>query len=302
MKTQRNIFIAFLLNLFFAIFEFFGGILTGSVAITSDAVHDLGDAASIGASYFLEKKSSQKPDARFTYGYIRYSLVGSLLTTAVLLIGSVAMIINAIHRILNPISINYTSMILISVVGIIINFCASIITHGGASINQKAVNLHMIEDVLGWIVVLAGAIVMKFTDFALLDPILSIVVSLYILSHAVRNLKEILNVFLEKAPDNMDADTIRNLLMRTDNILDIHHIHIWSMDGHISCATMHIVTDAEPPLIKSKIRDHLHHFGIDHVTIEIESSAECCHEKFCGIQNHTHTAAHHHHGHDHHHK
>lgn len=180
MKTERNILIAFILNLAFSIFEFVGGIITGSVAIMSDAVHDIGDAASIGVSYFLEKKGE------------KYSLIGAFITTFTLLIGSVVTICNAVSRLIDPAKINYDGMIVFAIVGVCVNLCAAFVTREGDSLNQKAVNLHMLEDVLGWIVVLVGAVVMRFTDFALLDPIMSIGVSLFILINALRNLKEII--------------------------------------------------------------------------------------------------------------
>ncbi len=180
MKTERNILIAFILNLAFSIFEFIGGIITGSVAIMSDAVHDIGDAASIGVSYFLEKKGE------------KYSLIGAFITTLTLLIGSSVTIYNAVSRLLAPTEINYDGMIVFAIVGVCVNLCAAFVTREGDSLNQKAVNLHMLEDVLGWIVVLIGAIVMRFTDFALLDPIMSIGVSIFILINALRNLKEII--------------------------------------------------------------------------------------------------------------
>ena len=179
MKTERNILIAFILNLAFSIFEFVGGIITGSVAIMSDAVHDIGDAASIGVSYFLEKKGE------------KYSLIGAFITTLTLLIGSIVTICNAIGRLMDPAKINYDGMIVFAIVGVGVNLCAAFVTREGDSLNQKAVNLHMLEDVLGWIVVLIGAVVMRFTDFALLDPIMSIGVSAFILINAIRNLIEI---------------------------------------------------------------------------------------------------------------
>ena len=179
MKTERNILIAFILNLAFSIFEFVGGIITGSVAIMSDAVHDIGDAASIGVSYFLEKKGE------------KYSLLGAFITTLTLLLGSIVTICNAVSRLIDPAKINYDGMIVFAIVGVGVNLCAAFVTREGDSLNQKAVNLHMLEDVLGWIVVLVGAIVMRFTDFALLDPIMSIGVSAFILINAIRNLIEI---------------------------------------------------------------------------------------------------------------
>lgn len=149
MKTEKNILIAFILNLAFSLFEFVGGLFTGSVAIISDAVHDLGDAASIGISYFLEKKSKKQPDEEYTYGYARYSVIGSVITTLILLFGSALVIYNAASRIISPAEINYDGMIIFAVVGVCVNLGAALFTHGGDSLNQKAVNLHMLEDVLG---------------------------------------------------------------------------------------------------------------------------------------------------------
>ena len=158
-KTERNILIAFILNITFSIFEFVGGIFTNSAAILSDSIHDLGDAASIGISYFMEKKSKKQADNKYTYGYVRYSVLGGVITTSILLVGSVLVILNAVDRIINPVEVNYQGMIIFGVVGVVLNTIAALVTRKGDSINQKAVNLHMLEDVLGWVVVLVGAIV-----------------------------------------------------------------------------------------------------------------------------------------------
>ena len=192
MKTEKNIFIAFILNLAFSVFEFIGGVFTGSVAIISDAIHDIGDATSIGVAFFLEKKSKRQPDKKYTYGYARYSVIGSVLTTLILLFGSVMVIYNAVLRIINPTEINYNGMIIFAIVGVCVNFGAALLTRDGDSLNQKAVNLHMLEDVLGWIVVLIGAIVMRFTKFYIIDPLMSIGVAIFILINALKNLKDVL--------------------------------------------------------------------------------------------------------------
>ncbi|MBR4308667.1 MAG: cation transporter [Oscillospiraceae bacterium] len=174
MKSERKLWVAFVLNLAFSLFEFLGGIYTGSVAILSDGLHDLGDAISIGLSWFFEKKSKGAANQRYTYGYGRFSLLGGLITVTVLLIGSVLVIYHAVQRLADPGQIRYNGMILFALVGVVVNGSAVFFTRDGESVNQKAVNLHMLEDVLGWIVVLVGAVVMKLTNFPLLDPILSI--------------------------------------------------------------------------------------------------------------------------------
>ena len=297
MKTEKNILVAFILNLSFSIFEFIGGIFTGSVAILSDSIHDIGDAVSIGISYLFEKKSKKQPDDKYTYGYARFSVIGSVITTLILLFGSLGVIYNAIIRIFNPVTINYNGMILFAVVGVIVNFCAAYFTREGDSLNQKAVNLHMLEDVLGWIVVLVGAIIMRFTDISIIDPVLSISVAIFILINAIKNLKQVLDLFLDKIPTDINIDEIKEHLMHIDGIIDVHHIHIWSMDGFHNYATMHIVTDEDSHHIKHVIRDELKEHNIEHVTLELEKRDENCHEKLCEIHSENHHKHHHHHHH-----
>ena len=295
MKTDKNILIAFLLNLFFSAFELIGGIFTNSIAIISDAVHDLGDSLSIGISYFLEKKSKKKPDKNYTFGYTRYSVLGAIITNTILIIGSIIVIYNAIKRIINPVEINHNGMIIFAIVGALVNFIAAYMTKEGDSLNQKAVNLHMLEDVLGWIAVLIGAIIIKFTNFNLIDPILSILVATYILVHAIKSYKKIFNLFLEKTPEEIEIDELKEHILNIKGVEDIHHIHVWSIDGYNHFATMHIVTETKNIIeLKRTIKEELSEHGISHTTIEIETKDECCDEEECCIKEHT-THHHHHH-------
>ncbi len=295
MKTERNILIAFLLNFIFSVFELAGGILIGSMAILSDAVHDMGDAAGIGLSWFLEKKSKKQPDEVYTYGYARYSVIGSAVTTLILLSGAAVVIYNAVGRIVRPTPIRYNGMIVFAVIGVLVNFCAAFFTRQGDSLNQKAVNLHMLEDVLGWAVVLVGAVVMRFTDFVLIDPLMSIAVAVFIFINAIRNLKEALALFLEKTPRGIEVGKIREHIKQIDGVLDVHHIHIWSMDGQNNYATMHIVTNAAPHEIKEAIRKELAEHGIGHATLELEAEGEHCHEATCRVEFQASDCHHHHH-------
>lgn len=299
MKTEKNILIAFLLNLTFSIVEFVGGIFTGSVAILSDAVHDIGDAASIGAAFFWEKKSRKQPDAQYTYGYARYSVMGSVMTTLILLCGSVAVIGNAVARIITPNEINYKGMIGFAIIGVCVNFGAALLTREGGSLNQKAVNLHMLEDVLGWVIVLIGAVVMRFTDFYRIDPLMSIGVAIFILINALKNLKEAIDLFLEKTPHGIEIHEIKEHIENIEGVLDVHHIHLWSMDGQNNYATMHIVARGDSHEIKDSIREELREHGIGHATLELEAEGEHCHEEHCHVEfassSETHRHHHHHH-------
>ena len=297
-QSQYKILLAFLLNLGFSVYEFIGGAFTNSTAIMSDAVHDFGDALSIGISYFLEKKSTKHPDANYTYGYIRYSLVGGMITTLILLFGSTFVIYNAALRLFNPTEINYNGMIVLAIIGVVINFAAAYITRDKGSLNQKSVNLHMLEDVLGWAVVLVGAIIMRFTDITYLDPILSILVALFILKQAFANFISILNVFLEKTPTGISLSDIQTHLLQIPKVKDIHHLHVWSLDGFHNYATLHVVTNHPTAELKHHIKAELAEHQISHTTIEMETPEEHCVEQDCEIHTeapYTHT---HHHSHN----
>ena len=297
-KTEKNILTAFILNIAFSIFELLGGIFTNSISIMSDAVHDLGDALSIGISLILEKISKKKPDDRYTYGYARYSVLGALITTIVLAVRSIFVIIGGLRRIVFPEVINYDGMIIFAIFGVIINFLAAYFTRDGDSINQKAVNLHMLEDVLGWVVVLIGSILMKFTNISLVDSIMSIGIAIFILINAFKNLKDILDLFLEKVPKNISVEEIKKHLLEIEGILNVHHIHIWSMDGYTNYSTMHIVTEEKNiKELKTKIREKMKKLNIYHTTIEIEDENDNCDQKECEIESNFEEHNHHHHHH-----
>lgn len=302
MRTEKNILVAFLLNLAFSIVELIGGIFTNSVAIISDALHDFGDSISIGVSYFLEKKSKKRPDSSYTYGYARYSTLGAVITNTILIIGSILVIINAVGRIINPVPINYNGMIIFAIFGVIVNGLAAYFTKEGDSLNQKAVNLHMLEDVLGWGVVLIGAILIKFTEITLIDAVMSIGVAIFILSHAINSFKSIIDLFLEKTPEGIEIEELKEHLHEIENVKDVHHIHVWSLDGFNHYATMHVVTDLKDTQeLKKKIKEELSEHGIGHTTIEFEEVGFECTEKECVIpEHHHHNHCHgHSHGHSH---
>ena len=204
------------------------------------------------------------------------------------------MIIGAIKRLFNPVDVNYSGMIVFAVIGVVLNFIAAYVTKDGDSINQKSVNLHMLEDVLGWIVVLIGAIVMNFTDIKILDSIMSIGVAIFILIHSLENLKDVVDLFLEKTPKDVDIEELRNHLLKIKDVIDIHHIHVWSIDGFNNYATMHIVSKAKDiSSVKKKIREELSEHNICHAILETED--EACDDVECHVELGNHPHHHHHH-------
>ena len=285
--SAGNIKIAFLLNLGFSILEFIGGFLTNSISIFTDSIHDFGDSISIGVSYLLEKKSQKKSNNTYTYGYLRYSLLGAIITSIVLLTGSIIVLYNAIPRLVHVEEINYDAMIIFAVFGVIINGYAAYRTSHADKHNEKAINLHMLEDVMGWIAVLIGSILIKAFKLYIIDPILSILIAIYILYHVYRYLKEVFYIFMEKTPDNININELKNDIK--DNfktINDIHHIHVWTLDGVNNYLTAHIllndnISKKDIITIKQDIKKYLVSKNIEHSTLEIEYLEEECKSKNC---------------------
>ncbi len=274
---MKKIKIAFLINLTFSVIEFLGGIITGSISIITDALHDFLDALSIGISYVFERISLKKPDKKYTFGYSRYSTLGAFITMVLLICGSIIMIITACGRILNPIVVDSNGMIILAVLGVIFNTGAAIITNKGKTLNQRAVNLHMIEDCLGWAIVLIGAIAMKFTNLYIIDPILSFVVALYILLHALKGFKETFDVFLEKVPSDINVLEIEREIQLINGVNKVSHLHIWSIDGTKNCASICIsISKKSTANIKKEIRKIFLKKGIEHVTIEVTKKLDEC--------------------------
>lgn len=286
--SKENIKLVFFLNIVFSIIEIIGGFLTNSVSILSDAIHDFGDSFSVGLSYLLEKYSHKKSDKNYTYGYLRYSLLGAIITCVILIIGSFVVLYSAIPRIFNPVKVESDIMIILSIFGIIINGYAVYRTSNTKNKNEKSINLHMLEDVLGWIGILLGSIIIKLTNFYIIDPILSIIIALYILFHAYSHIKEVIDILMQKVPENIDIKKIEKDIEKDfDNIRDIHHIHVWSMDGEHNYLTAHILLKEsfnEEVIInlKNNIKTFLlDKYNIKHCTLEIEYYNEKCNSIKC---------------------
>lgn len=302
-KSTHNMLLAFLLNLAFSIIELVGGIFTNSISIISDSVHDLGDSISIGASLLLEHKSGKKPDERYTYGYLRYSILGAFLTSMILLIGSAFVIYQSVCRIITPSAVDHDGMLIFAIIGIVVNGLAAFKTSHGNSLNEKTLSLHMLEDVLGWAAILIGSVVIKLTGWHLIDPILSLAIAVFVLTHAFGHIREVLSVVMEKAPKEVCAAELSEELSRVKKVKDIHHVHLWSMDGQTHFASLHALveentTNTEFEEIKEELRHILQHHAIVHSTIEMEYTR--CEHHECDISSHQLHGHHcHHHGHCH---
>ena len=280
-SSEKNISTAFFLNLFFVFIEIAGGIITNSFAIISDAIHDLGDCGAIGLAFFFEKFSQKKPDKKYTYGYKRYSLLSAIITSLILVIGSVAIIFGSIQRFKNPEEIKSLPMLIIAVFGVLINGIAAFKTSHGSGANEKAINLHMLEDVFGWIAVLIGSIFIHLFQWYFIDTLLSLVISAFLLFHSAKNILYTVSILLEKTPYDFNFEDYEAEISKLPGVENVHHIHVWSLDDETILATIHITLSKDffpekYSAVQKSVIEASKNLGINHITLQIDIENSCC--------------------------
>jgi len=280
-EEVKNIKVAFFLNLFFTLFEIVGGFFTNSMAILSDAVHDLGDCLSLGLAWYFQKVSNKGSDSSYSYGYKRFSLMGAVINSIVLIVGSIFILTAAIPRIFHPEETHVAGMFFLAIVGVLVNGLAFIRLKKGSSLNEKVVSLHFLEDVLGWVAILIGAVIMHFFDLPVIDSLLSVGIAFFVLFNVYKNIRQTLHIILQGIPADIDIEEISKQLQEFKGIEDIHDLHVWSVDGNYNILTVHVVLNSllekdKITELKGKIRNSLKQKGIQHATIEFETSNERC--------------------------
>ena len=279
--ASGNIRMAFFLNLGFAVIEIAGGLITGSTAILANAVHDLGDSFALGQAWYFERISLGKSSLRYSYGYKRFSLLGALISTVVLLTSSLFILAEAVPRFFAPHHPDAKGMILFALAGVTVNGIAMARLSKEKGMNAKVVSLHLLEDVLGWVTVLVVAVILMVWDVPVLDPVLAAMITLYILGGVVKNLKTMVPVFLQAVPTEQDLSVITREIEQLQHIRAVHHAHIWSLDGVHSVFTAHLevelLLDVEAYMkLKEQIRMIVEAHGLYHSTVEIEYPGEAC--------------------------
>jgi len=279
--SSQRIGVVFFLNFFFTIIEFIGGILTNSTAIMADAVHDLGDTLSIGLAWYLSRLAKKHPTGEFTYGYYRFSLIGALINGFVLITGSVWVLSESIPKMLDPQMPHAQGMFWLAILGVTVNGYAAWKISKGTTLNERILNWHLMEDVLGWASVLVVSVLLLFFDWPILDPILSIVFTLFILMNVVKTSRQTIKIFMQSVPDEKMLDTIRSRLISLQHVNAAHHLHLWSLDGekHVLTAHLeidHMISASDQVAIKQEINKQLAEFSLAHTTIEFEMPEEVC--------------------------
>ena len=274
MKTKYAVWVAFFLNLTYAIVEFIAGGIFGSSAVLADSVHDLGDAIAIGISAFLETISNREEDNQYTLGYKRFSLLGALVTAIILMTGSVLVILENVTKILNPQPVNDEGILWLGIIAVSINVLASLVVGKGKTKNESILSLHFLEDTLGWLAVILMAIVLRFTNWYILDPLLSLVISFFILSKALPRFWSTLKIFLDAVPEGLDIEQVKNGLERLDNVASLNQLNLWTMDGLEKNAIVHLCLEDWEQMMETKnqVRQLLEERGVQNITIEVDTS------------------------------
>ena len=272
MKTKYAVWLAFLLNLSFAIVEFIAGGIFGSSAVLADSVHDFGDAIAIGISAFLESISNRKEDSHYTLGYKRFSLLGAMVTAVILMTGSGMVILENVSKLFHPQPVNDEGLLWLGIIAISVNLLASLVIRKGQTKNESILSLHFLEDTLGWLAVILMAIVLRFTDWYILDPLLSLAISFFILSKAIPRFWSTLKIFLDAVPEGVDIKQVKNDLEQLDNVASINQLNLWTMDGLEKNAIVHVCLEhvKHIEVCKESIRDLLKESGFQNVTIEVD--------------------------------
>ena len=274
MKAKYAVWVAFFLNLTYAIVEFIAGGVFGSSAVLADSVHDLGDAIAIGISAFLETISNREEDNQYTLGYKRFSLLGALVTAVILVTGSVLVILENVTKILHPQPVNDDGILWLGIIAITINLLASLVVGKGKTKNESILSLHFLEDTLGWVAVILMAIVLRFTDWYILDPLLSLVISFFILSKALPRFWSTLKIFLDAVPEGLDIKQVKSGLERLDNVASLNQLNLWTMDGLEKNAIVHLCLEDWEQMTETKnqVRQLLEERGVQNITIEVDTS------------------------------
>ena len=274
MSSKTSIWLAFFLNLSYAIVEFIAGGIFGSSAVLADSVHDLGDAMAIGLSALLETISNREEDSRYTLGYKRFSLLGAMLTAVILMIGSVLVILENITKLFNPQPVNDEGILWLGIIAVAINVLASLVVRKGKTKNESILSLHFLEDTLGWLAVILMAIILRFTDWYILDPLLSLVISIFILTKAIPRFWSALKIFLDAVPEGLETGDLEKDLEALTNVKSVNQLSIWSMDGLENNAIIHICLEdwEEMTETKNQVRQLLEERGVQNITIEVDTS------------------------------
>ncbi len=266
------------LNVVITIAEFIGGALSGSLSLISDAFHNMGDSVSIVFSYVASRISRRRQNARNTFGYKRAEIIAAFLNSIALALICLFLIYEAINRITHPEPINGSLMLIVAVIGLIANFISAFLLSAGAkhSLNMRATYLHILSDALSSVAIIIGGVLIDLFNWTWMDPLVTVLVALYIIYESVPIVKQTGRILMQGAPD-LDYQAIKADLLKIDGVFSVHHVHAWSIDEHnvifSAHVNMHDMKISEAEKIYTEInRVMKNKYHMCHVTIQAETT------------------------------
>ena len=268
---------ALLLTLGFAVVEAFSGFWSGSLALLGDAGHMVTDSASLGLAAFAVWLAKRPPSRRHTYGLGRVETLAALLNVVFMIVVIVILSVAAIHRVLQPTAVNGEAVTAVAIVGLLINVgVAWLLMHGEQTMNTRGALLHVLGDLLGSVAALVAGAVIMFTGWTPIDPLLSLLISVLVLGSSLRLLREVLRALLEGVPAHLSVDDIGQALAAVPGVSSVHDLHVWTLSSNRIALSAHLLVESfsQWPEVLASARHVLHRQGIEHVTLQPESSLQ----------------------------
>lgn len=276
-QAGRAFIIGILLNSLFVVIEFAYGFYGNSLALLSDAGHNLGDVATLAISLFAFQIAKKKANNRFTYGFQKGTILASLANAVILLIAVGSIGLEAIYRLQHPIESRGFVISLVAGIGVVINAASAFLFYKDQAkdLNIKGAYLHLLTDALVSVGVVITGVVIYFTGITWIDPLISILIMLIVMYSTWGLLKESVRLSVDAVPSAIDTEQIRKEMMKLKGVVNVHHIHIWAMATTKNAITAHLVlektlSEEEIALLKNNLRDKLYHLGIQHCTFETD--------------------------------
>lgn len=286
-EAKKNILYGIILNSVFTVVELVGGILSNSLALLSDTIHDFSDSVALGISYYANQKAQSSPTKTMTFGYRRTTILAALINSTFLIVLTLLIFYRAYLRILNPEPVDGKIVFVIAIFGIITNGSIALKMFRGKDkdLNIKSVFWHIMEDFLGWIGILIAGAIISLTGAYIIDPIISIMIGLIVIYSAWDIIKSSVNIILEGVPEGLNIEEIEDVIKNIENVNGVHDVHVWSLGTNYNALSAHVVitnmTVDQSHKILDKINSILKEkFNIKHTTIEFECS-HCDSDRVC---------------------
>lgn len=276
-KTVGLLFLSFIINMLLSVVEIIGGIISGSVALIGDALHNTSDAFSILVAVLAFKIGAKRANSKYTYGFRRAEVIGGFINLILLFISGCYLAVEGVGRLISPQQIDGKMIIVISVLALVIDALTAKISHHGAhhNHNMKMVFVHNLADAFGSLGVIVSGICVLLWGVYRIDGIIALVIAAYMIWQAIASFKPIVNILMNAAPESIDLEEVKKSIAKIKGVKDVHHLHLWCIDEHETALECHVIS--EDMTVAQKIAKKLDEkFAIEHCNVQVETKEKCC--------------------------